>query len=114
MRIERELDFVLHIVDRLKSAAEDFDSVNRLIGSLPCEWEYRDLLLDYTRDSTAATTFLNRLLGVEYQGHVYYTFRTLRENPYVTVTDTVLLLHVGLSQHGFNLSQDFTQNSVNS
>ena len=99
-----ELDFVLGICERLKSNRINFDSVNLLIGSLPCECEHRDLLLDYTRDSTAVVGFLDRLLGVKYQGHVYYTFRSLRENPYVTDSDTLLLLHVGLAQHGFNLA----------
>ena len=106
--IEKELDFILHICDQLKCNPINSDSINLLIGSLPCECDHRDLMLDYTRDSTAATHLVHRLLGPKYQGHVYDTFRSLRANPCISGPDSVLLLLVGLSQHGFNLKQEFT------
>lgn len=106
--IEKELDFILHICDQLKRNPINSNSINLLIGSLPCECDHRDLMLNYTGDSAAVTDFLLRLLGRKYQGHVYDTFRSLRSNPYVNGPDSVLLLLVGLSQHGFNLKQEFT------
>jgi len=106
--IEKELDFILHICDQLKCNPINSDSINLLIGSLPCEVDHRDLMLDYTRSSVAAVHLVHRLLGPKYQAHVYDTFRSLRSNPLIDGPDSVLLLLVGLSQHGMNLKQEFT------
>jgi len=106
--IEKEVEFVLSICDQLKRNPINSDSINLLIASLPCECDHRDLMLNYTGDSAAVTDFLLRLLGRQYQGHVYDTFRSLRANPCISGPDSVLLLLVGLSQHGFNLKQQFT------
>lgn len=106
--IEKEVEFILSICDQLKRNPINSNSINLRIASLPCECDHRDLMLNYTGDPVIVTHFLHRLLGPKYQGHVYETFRSLRENPFIDGPDSVLLLLVGLSQHGFNLKQEFT------
>lgn len=104
---QAEYDYLTDIERLLRTEKIDHDRINILIACLPCERAVNRNgdPFKYTTDSNVGLKFMERLLEKRFFNHAFSTFSSMRENPYVTTSDAVLVLIVTIGQRRLNLHE---------